>query len=107
MEQKEISGATVNDGKGLYDTAGLCETLITDLNRLPRLLVDNQFIAFCDTVAKMGQKMNCVLKGIKNDLSSRDEKITQLEEQLRAAGDEIDRLNGEHDGKEVDRGLRS
>ena len=94
-ETKEIGGATVNDGKGLYDNEGLCETLITDLNRLPRLLIDGQFIGACDLLAKMAQKANCIRKGIRNDMESRDEQIRKLTEKLQEAVDEIFRLHGD------------
>lgn len=76
---KKIGDITVNDGKGLYDSEGLCDTLMMDINRIQKLLIDNQFIAFCDLIAKMGQKINNLKKGIRADLDAKDEEIADLQ----------------------------
>ena len=76
---KKIGDITVNDGKGLMDNEGLCDSLLMDINRIQKLLIDNQFIAFCDLIAKMGQKINNLKKGIRADLEAKDEQIRDLE----------------------------
>lgn len=76
---KKIGDITVNDGKGLYDSEGLCDSLLMDLNRMQKLLIDNQFIAFCDLIAKMGQKLANLKKGISADIADRDEQIRDLQ----------------------------
>ena len=75
---KKIGDMTVNDGNGLYDNEGLCDSLLMDLNRTQKLLIDNQFIAFCDLIAKMGQKINNLKKGVRSDLDAKDEEIADL-----------------------------
>ena len=75
---KKIGDITVNDGNGLMDNEGLCDSLMMDINRIQKLLIDNQFIAFCDLIAKMGQKINNLKKGIRADLEAKDEQITDL-----------------------------
>lgn len=75
---KKIGDITVNDGKGLYDSEGLCDSLLMDLNRMQKLLIDNQFIAFCDLIAKMAQKINNLKKGIRSDIEDRDMQIEEL-----------------------------
>lgn len=75
---KKIGDITVNDGKGLYDSEGLCDSLLMDLNRMQKLLIDNQFIAFCDLIAKMGQKISNLKKGIRADIEDRDRQIEEL-----------------------------
>lgn len=69
---------TVNDGKGLYDNEGLCKTLIADLNSLPKLLIDNQFIEFSRKIGEMGQKLLNLHKGIHADSESKKQQIEEL-----------------------------
>lgn len=76
---KKIGDMTVNDGNGLMDNEGLCDSLIMDLNRLPKLLIDNQFIAFGNLLAQMGQKIANLKKGISADIADRDEQIRDLQ----------------------------
>ena len=76
---KNIGDITVNDGNGLMDNEGLCDSLLMDINRMQKLLIDNQFIAFCDLIAKMGQKISNLKKGIRADLEAKDEQIRDLQ----------------------------
>ena len=76
---KKIGDITVNDGNGLMDNEGLCDSLMMDLNRLPKLLIDNQFIAFGNLLAQMGQKIANLKKGIRADITDRDEQIRDLQ----------------------------
>lgn len=71
-------GITVNDGKGLYDNAGVCDTLIRDLNRLPKMLIDGQYIQFCDAVSSMGKRLANLKKGIETDSESMRGKVEDL-----------------------------
>ena len=87
---------TVNDGKGLYDNEGLCKTLIADLNSLPRLLIDNQFIEFSRKIGEMGQKLLNLHKGIREDRESMKEQI----EELKRINDELLKQLKEKDGAE-------
>ena len=100
---KKIGDMTVNDGNGLYDNEGLCDSLLMDINKIPKLLIDNQFIAFCDMIAKMGQKINNLKKGIRAEISARDEQIEDLrklnnELAEKAFGLPVDRENEKTEG---------
>lgn len=78
MIERNIGNLTVNDGKGLLDNEGLCDSLITDLNRLPKQLIDGQFVNFCAIITGMAQKLVNLKKGIKDDLDSMKSKVEEL-----------------------------
>ena len=88
---------TVNDGKGLYDSQGLCDTLCTDLNEAVKDLCSGHYLRFCDRVMQMVQKIVKLKQGIKNDLESKDKII----EELKRINDE---LMEEKTGLPVERG---
>lgn len=75
--------------KGLCTNAELVDSLIEELNLLPKLLIDNQFIAFCNRVGQMGQKLALLRKNIDNDLKNKDEKIEALKETIRTLGGDV------------------
>ena len=75
--------------KGLYNSEELIDTLIQDLNNLPKLMIDSQFVLFCATVAQMGQKLAKLKDGIRHDMADREETIADLKDQLRQAGVDI------------------
>ena len=77
-EARKVGDMTVNDGKGLYDNQGMCDVLLESINYLPKLLIDNQFIAFCKTIADIGAIIRNLKKGIANDLKSKDKNIEML-----------------------------
>lgn len=85
----------VNDGKGLYDSQGLCDSLLNDLNRIPRTLMDGQNIQFCAVIQSMAQRLVLLKKGIKADLESKDKII----EDLKKANDELINERGGKHGK--------
>lgn len=78
MEARKVGDITVNDGKGLFDNEGLCDSLILDLNNLPKALMSGQYIQFCAIVTGMGQKLANLKKGIKADMDSMKEKVEDL-----------------------------
>lgn len=78
-------GIPVNDGKGLYDNQGLCDTLIGDLNNLLKNAVDGQFIQCSIIVVNMTKKISNLKKGIAADLESKD----QIIEELKRINDEL------------------
>lgn len=75
--------------KGILTNAELVDTLIVDLNNLPKQLLAGQFIQACAIVTQMGQKLINLRKGIADDLKYKDERIEQLKEQLRNLGAEV------------------
>ena len=86
---------TLNDGKGLYDNEGLIDTMIADLNNLPKLLMTGQYIQYCATVTGMAQKLVNLKEGIRKDMESMKEKVEDLKRIN-------DRLITEKDGAEHD-----
>lgn len=82
---------SVNDGKGLFDNEGLCDTIKQDLNNLIRLAMNGQYIVACSLVASIAVRLENLKKGIKNDSDSQKEKIEELKRQ-------IDSLLKEKDG---------
>lgn len=75
---RKIGDITVNDGKGLIDNEGMCDSLVFDLNGLVKLLINGQFIQFCAKVSEMVVKLNNLKKGIKADIESKDKIIEEL-----------------------------
>ena len=75
---RKIGDITVNDGKGLIDNEGMCDSLVFDLNGLVKLLINGQFIQFCAKVPEMVLKLNNLKKGINEDLKSKDKIIEEL-----------------------------
>lgn len=73
---------TVNDGKGLFDNEGLCDTIKQDLNNLIRLAMNGQYILACSLVASIAVRLENLKKGIKNDSDSQKEKIEELKRQI-------------------------
>lgn len=89
---KTANDVTVNDGNGLYDNAGLCDALLYDLNRIPKILMDGQYIQFCAMIQSMAQRLVNLKEGIKNDMAGKDRVI----EELKQANDAL--INGRSDG---------
>lgn len=79
-DTRKIGDITVNDGGGLFDSEGLCDTLVNDINNLVKQAVSGNYLLFCDTVVQMTQKIVELKKGIKADLDSKNRVIEQLKE---------------------------
>ena len=82
MQAKKIGDITVNDGGGLYDSAGLIDSLIVDCNELPKDLMNDQNIRFCNRLVQMVQKLHELKNGLENVLKSKDEVISELNKAL-------------------------
>jgi hypothetical protein len=74
----DANNVPVNDGKGLYDNSGLCDTLLVDLNNLIKYMANGQYLQFCVTVTGMSQKVINLKKGIKTDMDSLKDNIEEL-----------------------------
>ena len=88
---------TVNDGKGLVDSAGMVDLLIIDCNELTKLLVEGRYVGFCAKIVEMVQKLTNLKAGIKADLEDREASIREL----RKTNDDLMEQFG---GLPVDRG---
>ena len=75
---KQIGDVTVNDGKGLYDNEGLCDSILLDLNNLMKHIVSGQYFQFCSDVTTIAQKVVNLKDGIKKDMDSMKEKVDEL-----------------------------
>ena len=75
---KKVGNLTVNDGKGLMDNEGLCDSLLLDLNNLPKVLMTGQYIQFCSMISSMAQRLVNIKKGIANEMQAMKEKAEEL-----------------------------
>lgn len=105
MEGKE--GLKVNDGGGLYDSAGFIDTIILDCNNSVKQLVGGNYIGFCNAMVEIVKKLTVLKDGVTNEknamLKQVDEMGKKLEEergQEDAAGSVCDTLDGTLGGRE-------
>lgn len=98
MEGKKIGDVTVNDGKGLFDNEGICDSILLDLNSLQKALMTGQYIQYCATVTGMGQKIVNLKKGIQADMASMKEKIEELKQMNDSLVEQMTGLPVEKDG---------
>lgn len=89
MEGKKIDGMTVNDGKGLYDNEGLCDSLIMDCNNLVKILLSGNYVQFCNAIVQMVKKLVNLKEGIKKDMDSKNSVIESLKETIRSMGENV------------------
>ena len=81
MNSKKIGDLTVNDGRGLFDNEGLCDTLINDMNNLLKQFLTGQYLTGCIVVSQISQKLINLKKGIKTDTDSLKNNIEELKNQ--------------------------
>lgn len=89
--------------KGLYTNAELLDSLIEDLNRLFKYLIDNQFIAYCTLVGNMGQKIRLLKRNVQHDLDEKDGRIEELKRLLHEAGTEVKDMTPEEFAKKYEK----
>lgn len=68
----------VNNGGGLYDNEGLCDSLIEDLNNLLKNAAAGQYIRVCSISMEIVQKLMNLKKGIRADRKSLEEQLEDL-----------------------------
>lgn len=95
---KKIGDITVNDGKGLFDSEGLIDSMILDLNNLSKCLMTGQYIQYCAIVSGMGQKLVKLKDGMKVDLESMKEKVEELKRMNDSLVEQLTGLPVEKDG---------
>ena len=93
-----MSDLNVNDGKGLYDSEGMCDSLVNDCNTLVKHICTGNYILFCNLVSQMVIKLSNLQKGIKADITSKDEKIEELKRMNDSLVEQITGLPVEKDG---------
>lgn len=77
-KEKKIGNLTVNDGHGLLDNEGLCDSLVEDLNNLLKNIAAGQYIRVSSLVLEMVQKLMNLKKGIRNDRKSLEDQLEDL-----------------------------
>ena len=102
MEEKKIDGMTLNDGKGLYDNEGLCDSLIMDCNSLPKSLANGNYVQFCNIIVQMVQKLSNLKTGIRNDMDSMKNKVEDLKRMNDSLVEQMTGLPAEKDGADND-----
>ena len=75
---KKIGEITVNDGKGLMDNEGLCDSLIIDMNDLMKAMAAGQYLKFNSLMVGMVQKVTNLKKGIRMEMAAKDEEIRDI-----------------------------
>ena len=105
MEGKE--GLKVNDGGGLYDSAGFIDTIILDCNNSVKQLAGGNYIGFCNAMVEIVKKLTVLKDGVTNEknamLKQVDEMGKQLEEERSgecAAGSVHNTLDGTVGGRD-------
>ena len=91
----------INDGGGLYDSAGFIDTIILDCNNSVKQLAGGNYIGFCNAMVEIVKKLTVLKDGVKNEknamLKQVDEMGKQLEEERSgkcAAGSVHNTLDG-------------
>lgn len=89
-----------------YTNDEMIDTLIVDCNDAVKAVISGQTIQWCKLMYEMVVKLMNLKKGIRSDLENREETITVLMQQLRAAGVDIQTVDiGEFmNGKDDDNG---
>lgn len=82
MEAKRVGNLSVNDGHGLMDNEGLCESLLNDMNNLFKQLFSGQYLLACSVATQITQKLINLKKGIRNDTESLKDNIENLKNQI-------------------------
>ena len=95
---KQVGDLTVNDGKGLMDSEGLCDSLVNDLNNLIKQIMSGQYIVGCTVVTEMAQKLIKLQKGIHNDMQSMKDKLEEMKRMNDNLMQQITGLPVEKDG---------
>ena len=75
---KKVGDIKLNDGGGLYDNEGLCDSLIMDCNNAVKTLTGGNYILFCNIMVQMVRKLDNLKKGIASDIGRRDQTIKDL-----------------------------
>lgn len=75
---KRVGDLTVNDGNGLFDNEGLCDSLIADCNNAVKHLCSGQYLQFCGQMIQITKKLTNLKTGIRNDMQALVNKVEEL-----------------------------
>jgi hypothetical protein len=99
---KQIGNITVNDGKGLYDNEGLCDSLILDCNNAVKSLTGGNYVQFCGIIVQMVKKLANLKEGIKNDMDSMRKQVAELEKLIDSLYEQKTGIPVDKDGEQRD-----
>ena len=81
---ERIGDIQVNDGGGLFDSAGFVDTIILDCNNTVRQMVSGNYIAFCNGMAEIVKKLGVLKEGISKEKKAMRDEVEYLGKQLDA-----------------------
>jgi hypothetical protein len=96
---KKIGDIPVNDGGGLFDNEGLCDSLILDCNNSVKALASGNYVQFCSVIVQMVQKISNLKNGIKADTDALKSNIVELKRMSDSLAEQITGLPVEKDGE--------
>ena len=82
MEGKE--GLKVNDGGGIYDSAGFIDTIILDCNNSVKQLAGGNHIGFCNAMVEIVKKLTVLKEGVTNEKNVMLKQVDEMGKQLEA-----------------------
>ena len=78
----ETGEIKVNDGGGIFDSAGFTDTIILDCNNTVKQLVSGNYIAFCNGMRGIVEKLAVLKNGITKEKEDMQKQISELQERL-------------------------
>lgn len=90
--------------KGVYTSAELIDSIIVDLNNIPKELMCGQYINACSVISQMARKLINLKKGVTDDIDNKNRIIEDLKNQLRNAGVECTDMTAEEFVDEYNKG---
>ena len=79
---ERIGNIQVNDGGGLFDSAGFVDTIILDCNNTVRQMASGNYIAFCNGMAEIVKKLGVLKEGISKEKKAMRDEVEYLGKQL-------------------------
>lgn len=98
MSDELMKDIPVNDGKGFFDSEGLIDTLIVDLNNLTKALISGEFVQYSALVLQMYQKLKRLKTGVKRDRESLEEQVKDLKRHTNELAEKAFRNGGAENG---------
>lgn len=90
--------------KGIYTSVELVDSIIIDLNNIPKELMCGQYINACSVISQMATKLIKLKKGITDDMDNKNRIIEELKNQLRSSGVECTDMTAEEFVDEYNKG---
>lgn len=79
MDSKKINEIHCNDGGGMYDNEGICESMIVDLNDMTKAMAAGQYVRYCSLLVGMVQKLTNLKKAIRTEKEDMKQQLKDLE----------------------------